>query len=273
VAVKTGCTNVSGVALHRVGEINLCDLEMIGRLQGQEGLPYPFGHTHSRMHWDERISSVADRLDDGDLGAFREWTQAYVTADIWVACRVHHSSVDSSHRRILAYRAGEAGYLACQRSNDDIIEVSRLSALDLGAAVAGSVGLTRPGMQPRIVIPGYVGYFADRASTEYDRHDDEVYSVRVTAHRSTQPTHPVVSDEDVTAIATIQSRWQPPRQWGVDWAKSVVVCVQIYADGDYIYTPDFGHAVPLTEQSLSGRIDNLIAEDVSALRRERRIVP
>jgi hypothetical protein len=251
-----------------VGEINLCDLEMIGRLQGQEGLPYPFGHTHPHKRHDERISSVADRLAHGDLGAFREWTEAYVTADIWVACRVHHSSTDRSGRRILAYRAGEAGYLASQRGNDDMVEVSRLSALDLGAAIAGSVGLTRPGMQPRIVIPGYVGYFANRASTEYDDgQDDEVYSVRVTAHRSTQPTHPVVADEDVTAIATIQSRWQPPRQWGVDWAKSVVVCAQIDSDGDYIYTPDFSHAVPLTEQFLSGRIDSLIAEDISARRR------
>jgi hypothetical protein len=264
VAVKTGCTNVSGVALHRVGEINLCDLEMIVRLQGQEGLPYPFGHTHPHKHHDERISSVADRLDDGDLGAFREWTGAYIDAEIWVACRVH--SVDSPDRRILAYRAGHAGYLACQRGNDDIVEVSRLSALDLGAAIAGSVGLTEPGMQPQIVIPGYVGYFADRAATEYDDgDDDEVYSVCVAVHRSS-PTHPVVADEDVTAVATIQSRWQPPRQWGVDWTKSVVVCTQIDSDGDYIYTQDFSHAVPLTEQSLRWRIDGLIAEDISACR-------
>jgi hypothetical protein len=266
VAVNTRCTNVSGVVLHRVGEINLRDLEMIGQLQGQEGLPYPFGHTHPHKQHDERISSVADRLAHGDLSAFREWTGAYIDAEIWVACRVH--SVDSPDRRILAYRAGDAGYLACQRSNDDIVEVSRLSALDLGAAVAGSVGLTRPGTRPRIVIPGYVGYFADLGATEYDHgDDDEVYSVRVAVHRSSQPTHSVVADEDVTAIATIQSRWQPPRQWGVDWAKSVVVCTQIDGDGDYIHTPDFSHAVPLTEQSLSGWIDGLIAEDISARRR------
>jgi hypothetical protein len=254
------------VVLHRVGEINLCDLEMVGRLQGQEGLPYPFGHTHPHKRHDEPLSSVADRLAHGDLSAFREWIGAYIDAEIWVACRVH--SVDSPDRRILAYRAGEAGYLACQRSNDDMVEISRLSALDLGAAVAGSVGLTRPGTRPRIVIPGYVGYVADLGSTEYDHgDDDEVYAVRVAVHRSSQPTHSVVADEDVTAIATIQSRWQPPRQWGVDWAKSVVVCTQIDGDGDYIYTPDFSHAVPLTEQSLSGRIDGLIAEDISARRR------
>jgi hypothetical protein len=78
-------------------------------------------------------------------------------------------------------------------------------------------------------------------------------------------------DESVTALATIQSRWQPPRRWGVDWAKNVIVCIQIDADGDYIYTQDYSHAVPLTEQFLGERIDSLIAEDISALQRERGI--
>jgi ESAT-6 protein secretion system EspG family protein len=268
VAVNTWCTNVSGVVLRRVGEIKLGDLEMIGRLQGQEGLPYPFGHSHPHKQHDERISSVADRLDHGDLSAFLEWTDAYVAADIWVACRVHHRSAGTPDRRILAYRAGESGYLACQRSHDDIVEVSRLSALDLGAAIAASAGLTEPGTQPRIVIPGYVGQFAERAPTEYDD-DDEVYSVRVEIHRSSQPTHSVLADEDVTAIATIQSRWQPPRRWGVDWTKNVIVYIQM--DGDYIYTPDFSHAVPLTEHFLGERIDRLIADDISALQLHRRI--
>jgi hypothetical protein len=255
-----------------VGEINLCDLEMIGRLQGQEGLPYPFGHTHPHKQHDERISSVADRLAHGDLSAFREWTEAYIAANIWVACRVHHGTVDRADRRILAYRAGEAGYLACQRGNDDIVEVSRLSVLDLGVAIAASVGLTRPGTQPQVVIPGYVGSFAEREATDYDRGgDDEVHSVRVAVRPSSQPTHPRVADDEVTAIATIQSSWQPPRQWGVDWAKNVIVCVQIDADGDYIYTPDFSHAVPLTEQTLGERIDSVIAEDISALQLHRRI--
>jgi hypothetical protein len=273
VAVNTWCTNVSGVVLHRVGEINLCDLEMIGRLQGQEGLPYPFGTTHPREQHDERIPSVAERLEHGDLSAFREWAETYVAADIWVACRVHHSSADRHGRRILAYRAGEAGYLACQRSNSDIVDVSRLSALDLGAAIAGAVGLTEPGTQPSLVIPGYVGYFGHRAATEYDDSDDEVWPVLVAAHRPPQPVHSVVADENVTAITTIQSRWQPPRHWGVDWTKNVIVYLQIDGDGDYVYRPDFSHAVPLTEHLLSERIDGLIAEDIAALRRERRIVP
>jgi hypothetical protein len=262
---------VLGVALRRVGEISLCDLMAIGRLRGQDGLPYPFGHTHPHKQHGNCISSVADRLDNGDLSAFGDWIDAYVAAEIWVACRVHHAGADTPDRRILAYRAGEAGYLASQRSNDDVVEVSGLSALDLGAAIAESVDLTEPGTRPRIIVPGYVGYFAHRAAADNDDSDDHVYSVRVADHRSAQPAHPVVADEEVTAIATIQSRCQPPRTWGVDWTKSFLAFVQINADGDYIYTSDFSHAVPLTEKFLGERIDTLIAEDISALRRQRRI--
>jgi hypothetical protein len=248
-----------------VGDIALADLAAIGRLQGRDGLPYPFAHTDPHQQHDKPIASVADRLDHGDLSAFREWMDAYIGADIWVACRVHHRNPDTRGRRILAYRAGHAGYLASQRSNDDVVEVSELSAVDLGVAIADAAGLTEPGTRPRIVISGYVGYFAHPAAT--DSGDDGAYSVRVTAP-SFQEADPEVADEDVTAIAIIQSHWQPPRKWGVDWTKNVVACVQIDAGGDYIYTPDFSHAVPLTERFLSERIDRLIAEDYSASRTE-----
>ncbi len=207
---------------------------------------------------------MADRLDHGDLRPFRGWIDAYIDADIWVACRVHYRNPDTPDRRILAYYAGQTGYIAAQRSNDDVVEVSELSAADLGASIAGSVGLIRPGRtQPGIVIPGYVGYFVHEATPD---DDDEVYAVRV-GDRSSQHEHPVVDDGDVTALAIIQSRWQPPRRWGVDWTKSVVVCVQTESDGDYIYTPDFSHAVPVTELVLSERIDELIAEDAETAAR------
>jgi hypothetical protein len=269
-AVKTWCTNVSEVVLRRIGEINACDLAAIGRIQGRDGLPYPFGCTHPHHRHDEGISSVADRLDHGELRVFREWTDAYVAADIWVACRVHQSDPDTEDRRILAYRAGETGYFAAQRNNN-VVEVSALSALELGAAIADSVGLTQPGMRARIVIPGYVEIFGRRAATAYDDRDDEGYSVRVAVHRSSQPAHEMVANDQVTSVATIQSRWQPPRRWGVDWTKNFITFIQIDGDGDYIYTPDYSHAIPLTEQLLSERIDRLIAEDIAALRHHGRI--
>jgi hypothetical protein len=253
------------VVLRRIGEISLRDLSAIGRIQGREGLPYPFACTHPHDRHDKRASAVADELEHGELSVFRDWTDAYVVAEIWVACRVHHSDPDSADRRILAYRAGETGYLGTQRNYKDVVEVSALAALDLGAAIAGSVGLTQPGTRPRIVVPGYVDIFGRGDATGYDSRDDE-YSVQVAAERSSQPAHDVVADDQVTAVATVQSRWQPPRRWGVDWTKNYVACIQVEGDGDYIYTPDFSHAVPVTEQLLGGRIDRLIAEDVSTLR-------
>jgi hypothetical protein len=263
---------VLGVALRRVGDIGLHDLAAIGRLRGQDGLPYPFGHTHPLEQRQERISSVADRLDHGDLSAFREWTDTYAAAEIWVACRVHHRSTDTPYRRILAYRAGEAGYLAHQSSND-VVEVFALGPADLGTAIAGSVGLTEPGTRPRIIVPGYVGYFAQPATDYDDTDDDTDYFVRIADDRSSRPTEAVVRDDEVTAIAIIQSRWQPARRWGVDWTENLVAAIQIEADGDYVYSPDFSHAVPVTAQSLKERIDRIIAEDLSAQYHQRRNEP
>ena len=142
-----------------------------------------------------------------------------------------------------------------------------MSAFDLGAAVAGAVGLTEPGSHHRIIVPGYVGYFTDPIAVE-DSDDYSVSSVRVAADQPPAPTHSVVADDEVTAIATIQSRWQPARRWGVDWTKNLIACVRADADGDYIYAPDFSHAVPVTEQSLGERIDRLIAVDITALRHQ-----
>lgn len=249
-----------------IGEINLCDLTAIARLQGRESLPYPFACTHPPDQHDKRISTAADRFDHGELSVFREWIGDYVSAQIWVACRVHHSRADAADRRILAYRAGETGYLATQRNDKGVVDVSALSALDLGAAIASSVGLAQPGTWPRIIIPGYVEMFGHRVATEYDDCGDAVYSASVAVHRSPRSAHEVVDDDRVTAVATIQSRWQPPRRWGVDWTKNFITFIQVDGDGDYIYAPDFSHAVPLDEQLLSGRIDELIVEDVSALR-------
>lgn len=259
---------MSGCGLRWVGEIGLDDLAAVCRSSGQDGLPYPLGPSHPHRQHDGSVAVVVDRGHGVDLNAFREWTDAYVAADIWVSCRVHHSSAAIPDRRIFAHRAGDAGFLASQHGND--VAVSAMSAFNLGVAVAGSVGLTEPGSHQRVVVPGYVGYFADPIAVE-DSDDDSVRSVRVAADQPSAPAHSVVADDEVTAIATIQSRWQPARRWGVDWTKNLIACVHADADGDYIYAPDFSHAVPVTEQSLGERIDRLIADDISALRRQHGI--
>lgn len=67
----------------------------------------------------------------------------------------------------------------------------------------------------------------------------------------------------------MQSRSDPSAVRGVDWERGVVVWVRIAGDGDYVYTPDRGRGVPLTAQSLRGRIDELIAADVTIVRQRR----
>jgi hypothetical protein len=249
---------VSSHGTRWVGEIGLDDLAAVCRSSGQDGLPYPLGSSLPRRQHNRSGHDV-------DLNAFREWTDAYVAADIWISCRVHYSSDAIPDRRIFAHRAGDAGFLASQHGNDVI--VSAMSGFDLGVAVAGSVGLTESGAHQRVVVPGYVGYFAEPIAVE-DSDDDSVRSVRIAAEQPSPPAHSVVADEAVTAIATIQSRWQPARRWGMDWTKNLIACVHADADGDYIYAPDFSHAVPVTEQALGERIERLIAEDITALRRQ-----
>lgn len=70
-------------------------------------------------------------------------------------------------------------------------------------------------------------------------------------------------------MTTVQSHCAPPRGWGVDLGRKVAVCVRLVDDGDYLFGPDLDRAVPVTVQGLADRIDRLIADDVSVLRRRR----
>lgn len=66
-------------------------------------------------------------------------------------------------------------------------------------------------------------------------------------------------------LGTVQSRCQPKGVWSVDWTRDAVVWVRIDGDRDYIYTPDYSQAVPVTPPTLRKRIDQLIAADVAVL--------
>lgn len=264
---EKGALHVLDTRMRPVGEIELSDLATIGRLAGHEGLPYPFAHT--RASDGERQAFVSERFDNRDFAEFREWTDAYVAADIWVTCRVHHRSADMADGRILGFRGGDVGYLARQRS-DDVVEIFALPADDLGAASSGLAGLIRPGPHPRIVVPGYIGYF-DQPTHDRVAEDEhlDVVSVLTAVNQPAPPNHRLVADDDVAAIAIIQSRCQPAREWGVDWGRPLVACVHVDDEGDYIYAPDFSHAVPVTVSALGDRIDRLIADDITALSRRR----
>jgi hypothetical protein len=255
---------VSPVDLDEVGSIALADLDILSRSAGRDFLPYPFMRTlpskfSSENEYVEYATSVPDRFNYGDLQTFRRWAVSYVYSEIRVECHVQYIPADTPSVRVVANRVGELGYLARQRQdpNEDIIDVYEVSPYDLGRVIAQSAGLTTPGSQPEIVIPEYVAP-ADNSGAAED------FSVL-----DTIDTFAHVRRADVTAFGTVQSHWRPTRRWGLDMGKKAAVWVRIKEDGEYIYTPDFLRAKPLTEAVLAERIDKLIAEDVAALRNFR----
>ncbi|WP_165618347.1 ESX secretion-associated protein EspG [Mycobacterium talmoniae] len=256
------------MTLRSMGSIHLADLARTCDHHGYEHLPYPFmPETISRRdgHNTDESPPFSDRFDRGDPRIVREWMEAYARADIWVECRVIHSYADTLDTRILAFRAGTKGFFATQQPNTDTVEVFELSPYELGAAVASSVGLTKSGSHPRIVIPKYVNYFREPAN-DTEAGDGEFSVLRPVRSTRAGANVTVVSNAEVTALAIVQSHCEPARGWGIDWDKKFVPWVHVRDDGDYIYTADFSHAAPLTEKDLSDRIDRLIAHDVAVLR-------
>ena len=249
--VRSSCA-LPWCTMRRVGDLDLSELAAVRRSRGHDELPYPFAHTRKGAHRADHQPNVSGELSD--------WVDAYLTAEVWVSCRVHHSDPTSADGRLLAYLSGTTAYLASQRDTEDVVDVSSLASADLGAAVADSIGLTGPGRREQIVIPGYVGYFTAQAATEFDC-DDYDHPVRISAGEAPHADVRLVADDDVTALATIESRWQPPRNWGTEWTGNTLACVQIGEDGDYLYTPDFAYAVPVSRQALGNRIGALIARD------------
>ncbi|OSC24997.1 hypothetical protein B8W67_19275 [Mycolicibacillus koreensis] len=215
------------------------------------------------------LATLADRLDHGDLRPFCAWLDAYVPADIWVECRVNYISEDPDIR-MLAYRVGQSGFFAVQRRDEDVVDVFALSPYELGAAVAAAAEMRRPGVHPKIFIPGLLDDRRVSADAVGYKDDDEYeYTpVRVAAPRRSGS---LLSPREVTVMTTVQSRCRPARTWGVDWGREAVVCLRIEDDGDYVYTPDFEHAVPVTTSDLARRTDQMISRDVAVLRHERNL--
>lgn len=250
---------VKTVALSRVGTIDLLDLKVIGESQGRDGLPFPFAQDQPGRFTDYDAylgyaRTVPDRFNHGDLGVFRKWFSTYLAADIRVECRVQRFGATERVSRILAHRQDQAGFLAVQQADQDVIDVYGLAPYDLGAAIAGTVELTGPGRHPQIVIPEY---------TPQATRDDGP----VAARGASAPVK--VSSRQVSVYATVQSHWRPARNWGLDPDKDTAVWVRITDDGDYLYTPDYRRAVPVTRPALSERIDRLIAGDVARVREAR----
>jgi EspG family len=255
---------MSRVLGSQVGSLDLLDLNVIGEFYGRDSMPYPFRFTQpsrfaTKDEADAYTNTVPDRFKHGDLRTFTDCVAAYNAADIRVECHVQYIPASTPCVRMLTYRAGELGFFTEQRPEADVVDVFTVSPYDLGAAVAEALPLTGPGQHQAIVIPEYVPL----ARAEFDTGP---YVIR---HAVTSQAQVSVPASEISAYATVQSHWRPPRNWGVDRGKQVLVWVRIIDDGEYVYASDYSHARPLTRSILQERIDELIAEDVEALKEYR----
>jgi hypothetical protein len=251
--------------LRKIGSIDLLDLDIVSRFYGRDSLPYPLMFTQPpRFSWHddyvEYARSVPDRFNHGDLAVFQECAASYVNADIRVECHVQYAPADTPSVRVVAARCDQAGFLAKQRPDEDVIEVYELSAYQLGPAVADSVALEKPGRRSGIVIPEWAPVSENTDATDDFTLDHSIEGA---------PSATAVPLAEVTAYGTVQTHWRPTRHWGVDPGKNAAVWVRIKDDGDYLYQPDYSEANPMSRPVLAERIDRLISEDVKALRQFR----
>lgn len=251
--------------LRQIGSIDLVDLDIISRFHGRDFLPFPFMFTlPSRFSWHDEYAeyarSVPDRFNHGDLRTFQECAGAYAHADIRVECHVQYIPADTPNIRLVACRIDQLGFLAKQRPEEDVIDAYELSPYLLGPAVADSVALHKPGSRRAIVIPEF-------APATNQARACEDFTSRHTMEGA--PGAIEVPRAEVAAFGTAQSHWRPTRSWGIDPGKSAAVWVRINDDGEYLYAADFSEAKPMSRQLLGERIDQLISEDVKALRQFR----
>lgn len=93
----------------------------------------------------------------------------------------------------------------------------RLSALDIGAAVAGVAGLLRPGTRNELAIPGFLSNFTGgdtkfgsaSAAAAFADEEDYKFSIRHTVPAHTKAVR--VDFDDVLLLGTVQSRCDPLR--------------------------------------------------------------
>jgi hypothetical protein len=256
---------MSTANLREIGSISLLELNIISRFYGRDFLPFPFMRTKASgfLSHDEYIEyarSVPDRFTNGDLRTFQQWAGLYANADIRVECHVQYIPADTASVRVVAARRDQAGLLAKQRPDEDIIDIYELSPYQLGSAVAEAAALIKPGRRAGIIIPEYAPAPNNAAAGD---------EVTVRHIFDATPSAIEVPRAQVTAFGTVQTHWRPTRHWGIDPGKNLAVWVRIKDDGDYLYKPDFSEATPVTRPLLAERIDRLISEDVKALRQFR----
>jgi len=261
--------------LHKVGSIDLLDLDIISKAAGRDFLPHPFMFTQPskfNLHREyvAHARLVLDRYTNGDLQVIQECAASYADADIRVESSVQYIPADTPNVRVLSYRLDQKGFLAKQRPDEDVIDFYELSPYLLGSAVAESAALKKPGRRSAIIIPEYrqlPRLFPEGAFTSDNAGASEDFSIHHEINDEPSGTH--VPRTEVTVFGTVQSHWRLARSWGVDRGKDFAVWVRIKDDGDYVYKADFSAATPVTVPVLGERIDRLISDDVKAIRQFR----
>lgn len=240
-----------------VGTVAVVDLEAACELYGRDMLPFPLGRSRpvgSVWLLTREVGPIEDRLNGGDLAGVRAWVEAFVRADVCVGIRVSLADGGTPDLQLNGLLAGESGFVAVQHSDPDgvdIVDIYRVSAGMLGAAIADSVGLVGAGSHPRIAVAGLGDRLPAPPPEVVEIYDDLGFPIPH-AEPEGRPVR-VVDGSDVAAIGTVQSLSGPIRYW-----------VNLDDDGDYLYAPDdAGYAEPLDAQLLRAYIDGPVADDLA----------
>jgi hypothetical protein len=256
------------VSREPVGTVAVVDLESACELFGRDTLPYPLGRSRpvgSVWLATRDVRPIDERLDDGDLRGVRAWVEAFVRSDVSVECRVKYPDEDAPDLRLHAVRSGEQAFVAVQgrdRDGVDVIDIYAISPARLGVAVAETVGLHRPGAHPRIAVTA-----GGDAHRDHDGDDGDEYGTLDFLVSHAAPAVTGVDRGDVMATGTVQTRYEPARQWGTDPERRILEWIHVRDDGDYLFEPDDAvHAEPLDTETLTAYLDGFIADDLAVLR-------
>ncbi|MGV0838505.1 ESX secretion-associated protein EspG [Mycolicibacterium thermoresistibile] len=263
----------TAVPMDLVGTVAVVDLEAACALYGRDVLPYPLGRSRpvgSLWLLTRDVEPIDDRLHTGDLRDLRELVEALVRPEVCVECRVRHRDEDTADLRLHAVQAEDAAFIAVQRPDRDVIDAVTVYSVmpeSLGAVIADAVGLVGPGGHHRIAVSGS-GDELPVPAESFDDYDE--FGFPVAHNRHDEPAVQTVGEREVVASGTVQSRYEPAGEWGVDSGRRILQWVQICDDGDYLYAPsDAGYAEPLDAVTLRDCINGFIADDLVMLRAQR----
>lgn len=236
---------MTSVQWDAVGSVAVVDLEAACEAYGRE-LPQPLGRSRpvgSVWLLTRDVGPIEDRLRDGDLRGIRGWVEAVARPEVSVSCRLSYSDEDARDLRLHAMVVDGTARVAVQRTDADGVDTVDIHSLwpgDLGAAVAGAIGLTGPGAQPRIAVTGCGDRLPAPAIEERDEFGFSGMDSGALA----------VDETEVSGIGAVQIRadsWGETLQW-----------VHVDGDGDYLYAADEGYAEPVDATMLRRTLDDLI---------------